>query len=320
MDLNEKLLALWLRQKQYNSALRGNNPDFEFWMKQYVLGLQSEASEVLDSINWKLHRKGKPVNRTNLGRELADLLKYVVCMFELYGFSAEQAIDLATEKSEELEAAFKQDFKVVQPGSRVVICDLDGTLADYRTSFVQWLQTQPGVTLKPDNSQHLYMMEVDLGLGFLRYNAYKEQFEAEGGYADLLPYSETQNFIKRISTLSKAQVLIYTARPQQKFSHIWLDTWRWLTQQGLQDNIFALHVEPAESRIARAATLREQGCQVVLVDDDPTTALRAANAGVAVLLRNQPYNHGISHPNIRRTDKLSSLDVETLLAQEKQNG
>jgi len=56
----------------------------------------------------------------------------------------------------------------------------------------------------------------------------------------------------------------------------------------------------SDERVGFARTLQAQDCNVLMMEDDPTLALRAASSKIRVFLRDQPYNQGISHQYISR--------------------
>jgi hypothetical protein len=72
----------------------------------------------------------------------------------------------------------------------------------------------------------------------------------------------------------------------------------------------------SEERIARACELLAAGHKVVMLEDDPSLALRAAHAGVAVLMRAHPYNAGVQHVNIIRVAEFHPTVVRLALDME----
>jgi uncharacterized HAD superfamily protein/NTP pyrophosphatase (non-canonical NTP hydrolase) len=306
------LHRIWLAQVDYNQAIREREqPDnFEYWMKQYLLGIVSEVDEVLQEINWKIHRRGRVVDKHNLARELADITKYLFSLWEWAGFGPGEMLNFVWDKTAELEIQYRHDFEYqIPPDSLVVITDLDGTVGDYRGAFFDWLSQNTPFNLPTDRATTL-AMDVDLGMPYDVYLEMKEEFEATGGYRKLAVYDDMVSTLKDLSSQG-VQVLAYTARPHVRFSRIWSDTWQWLEKVGIQSYIQELHIG-GEERIARACQLTLAGHQVVLFEDDPALALRAAASGVPVILRNQPYNQGVSHSNVYRVDGFTANAVNVI--------
>lgn len=300
-DTRDLLNRLWHAQVEYNKAIRSlEKPEnFEYWIKQYLLGLVSEVDEILYEINWKRHRRGtKLLNKHNLGRELADVTKYTLCLWEHAGFTVDEMLQLCWEKTVELNDQYAQEFAfALKPNQPVVITDIDGTLGNWRKAFRDWLVDEKHYTPAEDASQ-TYVIEIDLQIPYRKYAELKEEFEATGGYRLLAPYPDTVEFLQEAESWGTA-VIAYTSRPAFSHSRIWSDTWAWLQQIGL-DVVVKELVISAEGRISRACQLVEQGHLVVLLEDEPSWALRAANAGITVLLRDHPYNRGVMHENLVR--------------------
>lgn len=309
---------LWKEQQQYNKKIREReNPDnYEYWMKQYILGAVSEVDEILQEINWKIHRRGHVVDKHNLARELADLTKYVWCMWEWSDFGPLDMLEFLETKNKELQEQYSQDFQFEIPeGVPVLISDIDGTLGDYRKAFFKWAwKFHPeGLLPEVDPSRHM-AMEIDMGLPYAIYMQYKEEFEATGGYGFLETYPDTEDVLKELGGRG-AVVLVYTARPAKRYSRIWSDTWTWLEKNNLHIPVSALRIG-SEERIAQACELLDKGHQVLMLEDDPSLALRAANAGVTIALRSQPYNRGVQHNNIWRFVKYDPFTLKDFLGME----
>lgn len=299
---------LWQKQRAYNKKIRDleHTNNKEYWTKQYLLGIVSEIDEVLQQVNWKIHRKGKPTDRYNLGRELADITKYVWSLWELHDFTYSDMLEYVKEKTEELHLQWLQDFVwKIEPDCKVIITDIDGTLGDWRSAFINWLNEQKPETVIPQDAGKNMAIEIDIGIPYPEYMLWKEKFEAEGGYRLLEPYPDTKDFLKTCSE-SGIKIIAYTSRPADRYSRIWTDSWYWITKHEI--SVDELRIG-SEERIARACSLRDQGHKVVMLEDDPSLALRAASTNITVFLRNQTYNEGVSHPNICRIDSFNELEI-----------
>lgn len=296
--MRNQLEELWQQQKRYNLKIRQrDNPDnLEYWTKQYLLGVVSEIDEVLQEINWKIHRKGHSTDRVNLARELADVTKYVWCLWELHGFSSEEMLTYVKNKSDELEHMYQQDFvPSIPPGSDVIISDIDGTIGDWRAAFIAWYCDLKKIPLIEDRSTSL-AIEVDLGIDYLEYRDLKEKFESEGGYSYLVPYMDTVEYLNKCAAAG-SKIVYFTSRPAKRYGRIWMDTKEWLNKYNFPEG--QLYIG-SEERVGFARNLQTQGCSVLMLEDDPTLALRAAASNIMVFLRDQPYNQGISHQFINR--------------------
>ena len=310
-----KLHDLWQKQIEYNQRVRAkeNSTDILFWQKQYLLGAVAEVDEILQELSWKSHRKGHVVNRYNLAREIADLEKYVWCLWEINGFSEEDMLAFVEEKTTELDVQLTQDFAADPPaGSMIVITDLDGTIGDYRSAFRDWLIDVKHLTMPVDYATTL-AMEISMGIPYPEYVALKEEFEAGGGYKDLPCYADAAETIRKLAE-SGVYIYAYTARPARTHTRIWSDTMKWLVENFLPVN--ELHIG-SEERISRACELKAKGCKVIMLDDDPGLVIRAATAGIDVCLRAQPYNKGVSHDYVARVQEFNASDILAMLKEQK---
>lgn len=305
------LKDLWVRQKAFNDRLKIYKPaSKEYWAKQYLLGIASEIGEVLREIVWKDHRKQTHVmDRHNLGSELADLFKYTLCLFQLYDFSLEEMLQVISDKTDEVEQRRKNEFSLpADNGQLIVISDMDGTLCDWRKSFVQFLTSHiQDPYFAPVDEYRSLSIETELGISYDLYLAAKNKFEMEGGYLSLLPFVTSLKTLQDLF-LQGAAIYVYTARPQSKFSRIWMDSLKWLDAYGLGDVIRELRIG-ADERISFACEMAEKGHPVVMLEDDPSLALRAANAGIIVFLKAYPYNNIATGHNILRVDEYNSGQI-----------
>lgn len=309
MNEHIKLRALWERQQSFNDRIKAVKPSSqEYWAKQYLLGISSEIGEVLREIVWKDHRKAThTINRSNLGLELADLFKFTMCLFQLYDFSFEEALQLITDKTDEVERRYTHEFSTAaDPNQLVVISDMDGTLCDWRKGFVQWLK--PLIPdLRPDTLSFMDM-ERELGLDYKRYQVAKTAFENGGGYIDLPPIVRTLSAIQYLNKIG-AVIHVFTARPQDTHSRIWMDSVRWLDKNGLGEIVRELHIGSTE-RIDFACSMRDQGHQVVMLEDDLALAVRASAAGIHVWMPAYPYNQNVAtHHFIHRVPTIDGYHI-----------
>lgn len=301
-DLGKALLKLWVSQRSYNSIIRSKDheQDFEYWMQKYILGAVAEVDEILQEINWKAHRRGKPTNFNNLGRELADLTKYVISMWDLAGFDAQDLLKFSQDKSDELEAQYEQDWlSGPEPDQPVIIFDIDGTLGDWRKAFISWCREKHQLIPQTEDGATTLALEVDLSIPYQKYVELKASFESEGGYRFLNPYPDTWDAIRKLEW-SDAFCIAYTARPHARYSRIWSDTWGWLKSNRMAPPIRQLFIGQ-EERIGLACQYQSAGHKVVLVDDDPGTGSRALNANIPVVMRKHAYNKTLQGSSSRLT-------------------
>jgi len=317
LEMTDKLTKLWEMQRSYNTAIRileeTHSADKTFWSEKYLLGLTSEIDEVLREMNWKIHRQNIVPNQRNLAFELADLTKYVLSLWQIWGYTLDEVLDVTLEKSEVVELRTEMELAADPEGENVLITDLDGTLADWRSSFLKWVHDNYGVKLDVDPQSSL-LLDADMLFEYPEYNRWKDEFEAVGEYRHLIPFQDGIDTVRKLRAYG-AYVIAYTARPAGAHKQIWWDTYQWMKEQKIApDKLFI----GAEARILAANSLR-QGNNVILFEDDPGILLRAAIAGIRSFGRAHPYNSSITHDNITWVKKFTDLTPDEYWGKELKN-
>lgn len=301
----ESLLAF---QKLYNEKIREEKSlTNEEWTQTYLLGIVSEIDEVLREISWKRHRKNdfEFFDRTNLGYEFADLFKYVLSLFELWGFDHKDIERLVEEKSWIVEERFQQEFLSIPSDVPIIITDIDGTLGDWRKSFDKWL-TKKGIHSVVKDPLKTLRLDEDLLMRYPDYYALKEEFEGSGGYQEIDVYPDAVEVLTDLNRIYRAFVIAVTARPANRYKRIWIDTWKWLSNNGFPVGKLLIGSDP---RVLLADSLQKNQ-QVIMLEDDPGLILRGANSGIKVIARSHSYNIGIEHPNVRRVNSYRDIPID----------
>lgn len=292
MSMRERWERLWEAQRSYNDMVKSVQTDKPDWNEVYLLGLVGEVDEILRELKWKRQHAGRgiSINRDNLADELADATKFILSLWQENGFTIEDMLTAVEIKTSVLEHRLRWEF--FPPTSKhVIITDLDGTVANYRKGFNLWL----GHEHEHDIVRSLNG-DLDQGMDWLQYNGLKEEFESSGGYATLPVYADAADLLTR-ETLRGTTVIVFTARPVSQFQRIRYDTHAWL-------RLFEIPADHVlfgrEERLLALAKLAQNNNTVLLLEDDPVNAMRAANSGFKVYLKDQPYNQEVSHENISR--------------------
>jgi hypothetical protein len=92
-------------------------------------------------------------------------------------------------------------------------------------------------------------------------------------------------------------VIVVTARPADTIHRIWRDTDEWLQTNGVKYQALLMG---RDERLVQLLRLAERRNRVLLLEDDPVLAERAAGAGFRVWMRAQPYNRHVRHGRIAR--------------------
>ena len=100
------LQAIFEKQKELNLRINTSlyediQSDAELkrkWFLNFLLAMQQEAAESVDSLNWKWWKKGED-DWDNIKVELVDMLHFWVSMCTVAGLSADDVIDLYFKKN-----------------------------------------------------------------------------------------------------------------------------------------------------------------------------------------------------------------------------
>jgi NTP pyrophosphatase (non-canonical NTP hydrolase) len=281
-DFNSTIEELWEEQKQYNQKIRQTESrSDEEWILHYVVGCQEELFELLREVDWKFHRSRRFREHSSIPWELADITKYVMCLWQTFGIELEQALQWVKWKSSYLEQLYYQEHPH-ELKENVIIVDLDGVVANFRKGFLTWCQTK-GISLNLLRKNiHL---DIAAGWNTPEYESFKLEFELKTeGYLSLPAYNHV---IEAINSLEQTSVIVHTARPRN--SKVISDTWRWLQQNNLK--LDELYIGSSNGRLVQAQALLSQGYKVLLLEDDPTLLERARSIkGLKILKSKQPYN------------------------------
>lgn len=308
---------IFQQQKKYNTKIRSNQTQtLDAWTETYLLGLVSEIDDVLDSIRWKRHRKiydgGEP-DKTNLAYDFADLTKYILSLWELWGYSPDDVLNFVENKSNILDELRRQEFESLPSGRLIVITDLDGTLGDWRKTFINWAWVVYSIKMDTlEDPATSLQLDSDLAMRYTDYFKLKEQFESGGSYRQIFVYPEAVEFLNWLKSEFNAYIIAHTARPWQKYYRIWGDTWEWIQEKQLQINQLRIG---SDSRILLASKLG--GENVLMLEDDPGLMLRAAHSGITVVARSHPYNNGVDHEKIIRVENF--LDAKGAIRNDFKN-
>ena len=301
---------IYERQEQFNQDLRCHiTKEMVDWQLTFVHGIQNEIAELLEHIDWHPKWKGSSYkDRTAIGLELADITKYLLCLWQSLGFTYYDMVRIINKKSDMVEFRAKQKFQTPVSGRIVIFLDLDGTIADWRKGFLEFLKTfsfqeVPLDALQADPASTL-CMDLDFGWSYSRYKHFKDLFEREGGYGSLPPFADAVHLLQFWQALpAPPHVVVCTARPVD-IARVSYDTFRWLNVHDIA--IDELHMV-GDERVQLAIDMRERDNTIIMFEDNPELALRAAHNGLNVVMRPFPYNAHIVHPNIYRTNNFMNM-------------
>lgn len=314
------MLKIWTEQQEHNERVQGIVcQSSQEWVVTFILGLISECDELLRAMQWKQHRKpyGTDLTRSdkrNIAEELADVTKYVLCLWQQFGFDLADFLSFVDAKGELVAQLLRQEFEEPPPGTPILITDLDGTIANFRQGFIQWALDHDWLLGAPTVDHGTLQMDVELGVSYPQYHAWKRQFESSGGYYHLPAFADGISMIRAAQQLG-AYIIAVTARPPD-LKRVWYDTWWWLKKMEIQPNQLLFH--DSERVLVLSQYIKEELAHPVLVlEDDPSLVTRIAPI-CPVVCRSASYNEFVrGMDNVIWTDNFDSVDILGLLGLEE---
>jgi len=292
---------IWEIQKKFNEEFykyRGTSMDEfsieqkQYWTKEIILSIISETIEVLNSINWKMHRKEeKEVILDNLLEELVDCQKFLLGLFQIWGFSFEDFKQKFKDKSEVVYQRWKQEIKLnlLKDEQKICIVDIDGVLANYHKAIVDFVNKELNANYKFDELHKLRNYK-DLKHKY-RISGIKRELELMPYAKELLDYLSSKGY----------KIVLLSARPYKKYVRIFYDTLYWINKNNLKcDALF--FDEDKSDKIVKILPQAN-----FIIEDDLNYANSLANLGYRVFLLNNEYNQGYINTNIIRINSLKDI-------------
>lgn len=290
---------IWKHQKEFNRKLvdmeevlnqavaTGDFTEFRKWNNFYTLALFREVGEVLDTVDWKIHRKeNKPVIKSNTLEELVDCLKYWMCLCQLHGFTPEDVEYGYYQKSSVVEQRHKQEIResVLESGQPVAGIDIDGILADYPRSFVEFINEFKGTNYRVEDVKD-YNIYASLGIPAEEGLHLKDQYRQTGQKRFIPVIPGAKEFLDSLREAGYKVVLL-TARPYQKYNRIFSDTMEWLARNELHYDTIIFDKDKEERLV------KDFGAENIafFVDDVSGNANAIAKLGIPCYLVSRPYN------------------------------
>jgi phosphoribosyl-ATP pyrophosphohydrolase len=92
-------------------GISNNKEELVKWNKEYILALIAEATEVLNEVDWKMHKNMEmPVDaRDRLLEESVDVMKFLLGLMIVNGFSCEEIYSKFISKSLKVVKKFDKE-------------------------------------------------------------------------------------------------------------------------------------------------------------------------------------------------------------------
>lgn len=208
-----------------------------YWTTVFLLHLTKEQAEVLDEIPFKMHRKeNKEIILSNILEELIDIQKFVLGLFQIWGFTYEDYLKAFDMKTAVVEQRYRQEHELDLLDKNKLICgiDLDGVIFDYPRCFLDWAVKNFNLPLP----YYKNLKQLKSSIGIELYEKIKDAYR-QSGYKAHLPIKKNADEFVRLLKLNGYQVIGLTSRPYEKYARIYSDTLECLRKHNIElDAIF----------------------------------------------------------------------------------
>jgi uncharacterized HAD superfamily protein len=253
----------------------------------YSRCMNHETDELVDEFNWKVHRKnsGEPPVMSNVLEEWIDIFKYWLSIGQLCGFDPAEFLEEFHRKSDVVEQRYLQEHKIKIVGNKIIGVDIDGVLADYPRSFVEFINERANLDVDPSTitSYNIYeQLPITAEEGRRLKHEYRESGQKK--FIPVLPGAK--KFLEWFKQNGYTIVLL-TARPYDEYKRIFADTMYWLEQNNLPYHMILWDEDKGQRLVD------EFGDNVCyFIDDVPEYVSGVAQKGIESFLVNRPYNAG----------------------------
>ena len=111
--IQEEFTERFFKEKQDLSLkqVRNNKHMLVKWNKEYILALIAEATEVLNEVDWKMHKKmNLPTDaRDRLLEESIDVMKFLLGLMIVNGFTVDDVYNMFRIKSKKVAKKLSQE-------------------------------------------------------------------------------------------------------------------------------------------------------------------------------------------------------------------
>lgn len=266
--------GLWYNRDLLTDAERAAALD------ELLLGLHEETTELARVLRRKPHVGGaERLHRGNAIEEGVDVLKYLLAIAHLEGWTADQISERFAAKTVEVEQKYKQR-QVALAGQRVFVSDLDSCVADLAPFF-----SATGGQYGGDK------------VGTLDTEARKAAWYAGGGFLTLPPIHGARETL-RAAKEAGCLVAIVTARPVWEHARVRADTIAWLREQDIPCDLLLFNKDKWDAVYQSILPAQVVG----FVEDRDKHIMELVGHKVQpVFLFDQPWNQDTpAHPTVHR--------------------
>lgn len=272
-------------------------------MKDFILGLNKQISELLGTFNWGEHILDQTENVLNSKIQIIDIVKYAFAFFIMLGGDEKEFVELFIQKSDELDERWRQSKMKLLKNTKVMIFDIDGVIADYTTEYDRFLRDVCKLKSSvPLDKRTSYSFCEYYGITRQEEEFFNQEFIKSGGFLNLKVYDGVKEIIDELKSIG-IKIILITARPNWIHKRLTMDTIQWLKNNEINYDLLFWNKDKADVIINNIFP----SCVLFMVEDRDKHAIEVTHIGVDVLLIDKPYNKNVSSPIIHRLNNFSEI-------------
>lgn len=255
-------------------------------LKTLVLALHSEATGIVEAVNYKDHRcADEPVDQSKILYKAVDAYRYILAILNLWGIDGNNFAAALSQKDDFLHYRHKISGRQWS-GQPVALFDMDDVLANFRESFCAWSTKKCGHFIDPESDEYYNVREFKK-LGVSSEGYFKEFMDGHG----LANLERDQNYVGLLNHL-KSQgywIQIITSRPANELACFY-DTYSWLRRNDIDADGVAF--APEKFIWLTKQSFYNSG-RYFAIDDSAKHSAEYAKHGVKVMVPEKSYNQEV---------------------------
>lgn len=277
--------------------------------KTFCLSLHSEVSQLVNAVDYKQHMNtnAKPdIERVLF--ESVDCIRYVLALLNLWDLTAEDFIEAFEKKDSFLHERNILSTKTRKPGQKVIICDIDDVLSQFRIPYAEFVKKEFNVAIDPFSAEY-YNIEPITAAGIDPDEVFSK-FVATGMFSKVPACNEMIEFMHEI----RAQgywIQLLTARPGHD-ARCKYDTYDWLSKNKIPFD--GIDFTPEKYVWLSDKEFYSDGSLVCAIDDSLKHAAEYARHGVSVVVPATSYNESVPPELLRKIQRVEHTNVNLINA------
>ena len=277
--------------------------------KTFCLSLHSEVSQLVNSVNYKQHMPdSSSPDQSRILFESVDCVRYVMALLNLWGVTSEEFEEAFVSKNNFLHKRQKLSEKSRPKGQKVIVCDIDDVLSEFRVPYAVFVEERFGVKIDPFSSEY-YNIEPITSAGIDPEHVFST-FVSSGMFSKVPACPEMIDFLRDLRSRGY-WIQLLTARPGSD-ARCKYDTFDWLVKNNVPFD--GIDFTPEKYVWLSDKDFYMEGDLVCAVDDSLKHASEYARHGVSVVVPEQTYNENIPGVLLKKLKRVPHDRVNMLNA------